>query len=112
MTYTYYEGIRAKHTMNINFTKIRTNITQTIYIPLENGEEVQITNVKIPEPPNWEIRFFITLRRPSCTWSQFVVSGCYKSWLICHSVASSAICMAMLLVSAIVIIPDCNMYGI
>jgi len=29
----YYEGIRPKHTVNINFTKI----TQTVNIPLENG---------------------------------------------------------------------------
>jgi len=37
MTYRdlpYYEGIGPKHTMNINFS---TKITQTVYIPLENG---------------------------------------------------------------------------
>jgi len=40
MTYRdlpYYEGIRPKHTMNINFTKTSTKITQAVYIPLENG---------------------------------------------------------------------------
>jgi len=33
----YYEGIRAKHAVNINFTKISKKIMQTLYIPLENG---------------------------------------------------------------------------
>jgi len=33
----YYEGIRPKHAVNINFMKTSTKITQTVYIPLENG---------------------------------------------------------------------------
>jgi len=33
----YYEGIRPKHVVNINFTKTSTKITQIVYIPLENG---------------------------------------------------------------------------
>jgi len=40
MTYRdlpYYEGIRPKHAVDINFTKTSTKITQTVYIPLENG---------------------------------------------------------------------------
>jgi len=28
---------RPKHAMNINFTEISTKITQTLYIPLDNG---------------------------------------------------------------------------
>jgi len=31
----YYEGIRPKHALNI--CKLHTKITQTVYIPLENG---------------------------------------------------------------------------
>jgi len=40
MTYRdlpYYEGIRAKYTMKINFMKISMKILQTFYIPLEDG---------------------------------------------------------------------------
>jgi len=40
MTYRdlpYYEDIRPKHAVNINFTKISTKIMQTVYIPSENG---------------------------------------------------------------------------
>jgi len=32
-----YEGIRAKHAMNVNFMKISIKIMQTLYISLENG---------------------------------------------------------------------------
>jgi len=31
-----------------------------------------------------------TFRKWSMTWSQFVVSGCFKCWLIHHSMASTA----------------------
>jgi len=40
MTYRdlpYYEGVRPKHAVNINFTKTSTKIMQTVYTPLENG---------------------------------------------------------------------------
>jgi len=40
MTYRdlpYYEGIRPKHAVTINFTKTSMKIAQTVYIPLENG---------------------------------------------------------------------------
>jgi len=40
MTYKdlpYYEGMRAKHVMKINFMKISTKIMQTLHIPLEYG---------------------------------------------------------------------------
>jgi len=40
MTYrdlSYYEGIRPKYAVNINFTKTSTKIMETVYIPLENG---------------------------------------------------------------------------
>jgi len=33
----YYKGIKPKHAVNINFTKTSTKITQTLYVPLENG---------------------------------------------------------------------------
>jgi len=40
MTYRdlpYYEGVRPKHAVNINFTKTSMKIMQAVYIPLENG---------------------------------------------------------------------------
>jgi len=33
----YYEVIGPKHIVNINFMKTSMKITQTLYIPLENG---------------------------------------------------------------------------
>jgi len=57
----YYEAIRPKQVMNINFTKTSTKMMQTVYIPL------------------------------SITWSQVIVSGSSKHWLIRHSMASTAI---------------------
>jgi len=52
-----------KHFVNINFTKISTKIMHSLH----------------------------TFRKWSITWSQFVLSGCSKHWLICHSMVSTAI---------------------
>jgi len=52
-----------KHAVNMNFTKISTkNLANSLH----------------------------TFRKWSITWSQFVVSGFFKCWLIRHSKASTA----------------------
>jgi len=61
MTYRdlpYYEGIRPKHAVNINFTKTSTKIMQTVYIR--------------------------TFRKWSISWSQVIVSSSFKHRLIRH----------------------------
>jgi len=40
MTYPTMKVSGPKHAVNINFMKISTKITQTIYIPLENGAQL------------------------------------------------------------------------